>query len=71
MLVVENAFITVMTTGGLRHIESMAAILGQSLEPDYLLFLYLWATYPEKDIILNTKKSSRTDLLFCCRLLSD
>jgi len=38
MLVVENAFITVMTTGGLRHIESMAAILGQSLEPDYLLF---------------------------------
>lgn len=35
MLVVENAFITV--TGDLRHIESMAAILGQSLEPDYLL----------------------------------
>lgn len=37
MLVVEkNAFITVMITGGLKHIESMAAILGQSLEPDYL-----------------------------------
>lgn len=37
MLVVKNAFITVMTTGGLTHIESMAATLGQSLEPDYLL----------------------------------
>lgn len=37
MLVVEHAFITVMTTGNLRHNESMAAILGQSLEPDYLL----------------------------------
>lgn len=37
MLVIEDAFITILTIGSLRHTEIMAAILGQSLQPDYLV----------------------------------
>lgn len=50
MLVVENTLITVMTTGNLRHIESMAAILGQSLDPDYLLSSHVFMGHlPDRD----------------------